>query len=211
MAKYIITGLCFFHYTYTQRLNTPLKERAGCTLPRGLHAVHKYHVRNYIERAGWQRRWKYGTEVGTRCECNYLNIRRRRRVSSGNISQLAPYYASNLRPAIRARCFWEVETDEYLREEPTSADSSPPRLRLGHVVAFGRGVGEKSAVVGESYRAVVGQIVQGGGKRQVAVVPDIDVKVFHLGCTLFSRGSREINRIKSLPTGISPLPVSRRF
>lgn len=66
----------------------------------------------------------------TRCECNYLNIRRRRRVSSGNISQLAPYYASNLRPAIRARCFWEVETDEYLRGEPTSADSSPPRLRL---------------------------------------------------------------------------------
>lgn len=107
-----------------------MKERAACTLPRGLHAVHKYHVRNYIERAGWQRRWKYGTEVGTRCECNYLNIRRRRRVSSGNISQLAPYYASNLRPAIRARCFWEVETDEYLREEPTSADSSPPRLRF---------------------------------------------------------------------------------
>lgn len=38
-------------------------------------------------------------------------------------------------------------------------------------------------------------------------MPDIDVKVFHLGRTLFSRGSREINRIKSLPTGI----VSSRF
>lgn len=47
----------------------------------------------------------------------------------------------------------------------------------------------------------------GVAELEVAVVPDIDVKVFHLGRTLVSRGSREINRIKSLPTGT----VSSRF
>ena len=68
----------------------------------------------------------------------------------------------------------------------------------------------KRAVVGMK-RAVVGQAREGkreekrGEPSVVAVVPDIDVKVFHLGRTLFSRGSREINRIKSLPTGISRL------
>lgn len=54
-------------------------------------------------------------------------------------------------------------------------------------------------------------IVARVGKTEVAVVPDIDVKVFHLGRTLFSRGSREINRIKSLPTGISFLLASHSF
>lgn len=149
------------------------------------------------------------------CGCNYLNIRRRRRASSGNISQLAPYYASNLRPAIRARCFWEVETDEYLRGEPTSSDSTVPSTpvrvtwsrsvraegieRAG--VGMGRDVeGMKRAVVGQAWS---GNHDESGGTTVVAVVPDIDVKVFHLGRTLFSRGSREINRIKSLPTGIS--------
>lgn len=36
---------------------------------------------------------------------------------------------------------------------------------------------------------------------EIAIVLDIDVKVFHLGRILFLRGSHEINKIKSLPTG----------
>lgn len=82
------------------------------------------------------------------------------------------------------------------------------------MVTSSDGVGIERMVVG-TYRAVVGQallgIVARVGKTVVAVVPDIDVKVFHLGRTLFSRGSREINRIKSLPTGISFLLASHSF
>ena len=78
------------------------------------------------------------------------------------------------------------------------------------MVAFsppgGDGTGESGDRTRRGGAGVVGEWRRGWGNSPVvAVVPDIDVKVFHLGRTLFSRGSREINRIKSLPTGFSRL------
>lgn len=114
-------------------------------------------------------------EDGRRCGCNYLNIRRRRRASSWNISQLAPYYASNLRPAIRARCFWEVQMDEYLREEPTSSDFSVPRLRFvsrGHVQRWsGDRTHSSGDVLCGGGVSVVGEQLRGWGKRRWLLCP----------------------------------------
>lgn len=68
---------------------------------------------------------------------NYLNIRRRGRASSGNISQLAPYYASNLRPAVRARCFRKAGTaNERVRAEPSDGAVAAGLGRLRRASRF---------------------------------------------------------------------------
>lgn len=92
---------------------------------------------------------------------NYLNIRRRRRaLRAGIFHGSVPYYASNLRPAVRTRCFSGNRLDderERVRAKPSDAEhlyiapavaSGTKRLRREGCRLCARGTNGSGAAVG---------------------------------------------------------------
>lgn len=84
---------------------------------------------------GWHTRYTRGWES------NYLNIRRRRRaLRAGIFHGSAPYYASNLRPAVRARCFSGSRSgmaNERVRAVPSDAELLRPRAAFDAIPSHG--------------------------------------------------------------------------